>query len=122
MKIGTNAPGVIGGGLAVFCPNKESNCPGTAGTAPGLGTAGTGTPTPGRPGTSGTLLFNGNLGSTTGVRGVSGSNAVSDSISLLKDGLKTPKGLSGTKCTPAGKGVGVLEPASGSNGPRLGAG
>ena len=44
----------------------------------------------------------------------------------MKDGLKTPKGLSGTKCTPAGIlpgiGVGVLEPASGSNGPRLGAG
>ena len=82
----TNAPGV-GVGLAAFCPKMDSNFPGTAVTAPGLGTAGTGMPAP--PGTP----FNGNRESTTGVNGVSGNNAVSeDPIALLAKALK-PNGL-----------------------------
>ena len=82
----TNAPGV-GVGLPAFCPKMDSNCPGTAATAPGLGTAGTGMPAP--PGNP----FNGNRESTTGVNGESGNNAVSeDPIALLAKALK-PNGL-----------------------------
>ena len=101
----TNAPGV-GVGLPAFCPKMDSNCPGTAATAPGLGTAGTGIPAP--PGTP----FNGNRESTTGVNGVSGNNAVSEGPMALLKALK-PNGLF---CEEKG----CL--ASGSIGPTLGAG